>query len=36
VLTDEQLELMKKRREQMKGKGRKDARPAPVEDTQKN
>ena len=35
VLTDEQLELMKKRREQMKGKGRKGARPAPVEDTQK-
>ena len=36
VLTDEQLELMRKRREQMKGKGRKGAKPAPAEDTQKN
>ena len=34
VLTDEQIELMKKRREQMKGKGRKGARPVPAEDTQ--
>jgi len=34
VLTDEQLETMKKRRAQMKGKGRKGRRPAPAEDVQ--
>jgi Spy/CpxP family protein refolding chaperone len=34
VLTDEQLETMKKRRAQMKGKGRKGRHPAPAEDVQ--
>jgi hypothetical protein len=36
VLTDEQLALMKKRRAQMKGKGRKGDRPAPSGDVQKS
>jgi len=35
VLTDEQLALMKQRRAQMKGKGRKGNRPAPSGDVQK-
>ena len=34
VLTEEQIELMKKRRAEMKGKGRKGTPPVPVEDTQ--
>jgi hypothetical protein len=36
VLTDEQLALMKKRRAQMKGKGRKGDRTAPSGDVQKS
>ncbi len=34
VLSDDQLKLMKERRAQMKGKGRKGRRPAPTEDVQ--
>jgi len=34
VLTEDQLEIMKKRREEMKGKGRKGKRKAPKKDVQ--
>ena len=36
VLSDEQLELMKKRRAEMKGKGGKGKRPAPAGDAKDN
>jgi len=36
VLTDEQRAIMKQRRAEMKGKGRKGRRPAPAEDVQKS